>query len=334
MDCCNDFPISCAPKAPGGCCPPHPPCPPRPCPAPTVKGGTSMYIGARYVPIFADPVEWDNDREFEPLMIVVHNGDCYTSKCYVPKGAELPEYPETQNRYWVKTSDYNAQFADLKKTVNDLSNLVNKFQQDNEKFTELINSWNETMNTWTGTMETWAETLKSFTEKVTALEGDLQQEIADRKAADAAEQDSREKADTALGERIDAEQSRAASVEKDLQTQITSNDNDIAALQAHDKEQDKNITDNATNIAANAQELAKHAEHLTELDAQQDAQNGRIAKLEDDTQHLRQDLTEDEAKIAANADHITEVEGQLRRTYLADTEPEKFRTGDLWFDFE
>ena len=100
---CNDFPISCAPHAPGGdCCHPHG-CPPHPhpCPPPPFKGGTSMYIGARYVPIFADPVEWDDEREYEPLTIVTHNGDCYTSKCYVPKGAQLPPYPEGQTKYWV-----------------------------------------------------------------------------------------------------------------------------------------------------------------------------------------------------------------------------------------
>ena len=86
-----------------------------------------MYIGARYVPIFADPVEWDDEREYEPLTIVTHNGDCYTSKCYVPKGAQLPPYPEGQTKYWVKTSDYNGQFADLKKTVLDLSRLAEQF---------------------------------------------------------------------------------------------------------------------------------------------------------------------------------------------------------------
>ena len=51
----------------------------------------------------------------------------------VPKGAPLPPYPEGQTKYWVKTSDYNYQFADLKKTVLDLSRLVEQFQKDNER---------------------------------------------------------------------------------------------------------------------------------------------------------------------------------------------------------
>ena len=232
---CNDFPISCAPHAPGGDCHHHHGCPPHPvCPPPDYKGGTSMYIGARYVPIFADPVEWDNEREYEPLTIVVHNGDMYTSKCYVPKGAALPEYPENQTKYWVRTADYNYQFADLKKTVNDLSRLVEQFQKDNQTFTDLINGWNEQVKQWEAKMDEWQTTVDGVTAAVADLTAKLNEEIdrakaaeqanaaaiaqetTDRKqaiseldaaykAADAAEKEAREAADTALGERIDAE---------------------------------------------------------------------------------------------------------------------------------
>ena len=233
---CNDFPISCAPHAPGGdCCHPHG-CPPHPhpCPPPPFKGGTSMYIGARYVPIFADPVEWDDEREYEPLTIVIHDGNCYTSKCYVPKGAQLPPYPEGQTKYWVKTSDYNYQFADLKKTVLDLSRLVEQFQKDNERFTELISGWNEKVQQWEAKMDEWQTTVDGVTAAVADLTAKLNEEIArakaaeqanaaaiaqettDRqqaisgldaayKAADAAEAQAREAADIALGERIDNE---------------------------------------------------------------------------------------------------------------------------------
>lgn len=232
---CNDFPISCAPHAPGGDCHHHHGCQPHPvCPPPEYKGGTSMYIGARYVPIFADPVEWDNEREYEPLTIVVHNGNMYTSKCYVPKGAPLPESPEIQTKYWVCTADYNYQFADLKQTVLDLSRLVEQFQKDNEHFTELINGWNEKVIQWEKNMTAWGERLDTVESNVADLTASLNAEIArakaaeqanaaaiaqettDRKqaiseldtaykAADAAEAQARETADTALGERIDSE---------------------------------------------------------------------------------------------------------------------------------
>lgn len=275
---CNDFPISCAPHAPGGdCCHPHG-CPPHPCPPPSFKGGTSMYIGARYVPIFADPVEWDNEREYEPLTIVIHDGSCYTSKCYVPKGAQLPPYPEGQTKYWVKTSDYNYQFADLKKTVLDLSRLVEQFQKDNKTFTDLINGWNEKVQQWETEMTAWGERLDAVESRITDLTASLNaeidrakaaeqanaaaiaQETADRKqaiseldaaykAADAAEAQAREEADTALSNRI------------------TANKTDIDALKAEQAIQNTNISKNAKNIADNSAEIAKHAVRLTDLES-------------------------------------------------------------------
>ena len=301
---CNDFPISCAPHAPGGdCCHPHP----HPCPPPPFKGGTSMYIGARYVPIFADPVEWDDEREYEPLTIVTHNGDCYTSKCYVPKGAQLPPYPEGQTKYWVKTSDYNGQFADLKKTVLDLSRLVEKFQKDNKDFTDLINNWNEKVQQWETDMTAWGERLDTVESHVTDLTNSLNAEIdrakaaeqanaaaiaketTDRKqaiseldaaykAADAAEAQAREAGDAANAAAIAQETTdrKQAISELDaaykaadtaLSDRITANKTDIDALKAEQAIQNTNISKNAKNISDNSAEIAKHAARLTSLES-------------------------------------------------------------------
>ena len=30
----------------------------------------TQYIGARYVPLFADPMHWDSTRTYEPLTVV------------------------------------------------------------------------------------------------------------------------------------------------------------------------------------------------------------------------------------------------------------------------
>lgn len=64
----------------------------------------NIYIGNRYVPIFANPVEWDNLREYEPLTIVTYNGTAYTSKQRVPVGTAL-----NNKEYWVVTGNYNQQ---------------------------------------------------------------------------------------------------------------------------------------------------------------------------------------------------------------------------------
>lgn len=63
-----------------------------------------QYIGARYVPLFADPAEWDNQRTYEPLTIVIHNGTSYTSRQYVPAGIDI-----TDTDFWALTGNYNAQ---------------------------------------------------------------------------------------------------------------------------------------------------------------------------------------------------------------------------------
>lgn len=63
-----------------------------------------QYIGARYVPLFADPAEWDNTKTYEPLTIVLHKGNSYTSRQYVPTGIDI-----TNNDYWALTGNYNAQ---------------------------------------------------------------------------------------------------------------------------------------------------------------------------------------------------------------------------------
>ena len=275
---CNDFPISCAPHAPGGdCCHPHG-CPPHPCPPPKYKPGTSMYIGARYVPIFADPVEWDDKREYEPLTIVIHDGSCYTSKCYVPKGAQLPPYPEGQTKYWVKTSDYNYQFADLKKTVLDLSRLVEQFQKDNKEFTDIINGWNEKVQQWENEMTAWGERLDTVESNITDLTASLNAEIDRAKAAEQAnaaaiaqETTDRKQAiselDAAYKAADAAEAQARAEADTALSNRITANKTDIDALKAEQAIQNANISQNAKNIADNAAEIAKHAARLTGLES-------------------------------------------------------------------
>ena len=276
---CNDFPIACAPHAPGGDCCHHPHgCPPHPCPPPNYKSGTSMYIGARYVPIFADPVEWDDEREYEPLTIVTHNGDCYTSKCYVPKGAQLPPYPDGQTKYWVKTSDYNYQFADLKKTVTDLSRLVEQFQKDNEKFTELINGWNEKVIQWEKDMAAWGERLDTVESTVSDLTDSLNAEIARAKAAEQAnaaaiakETTDRQQAISELDAAYKAADATEAQTRSEADTalsnRITANKTDINAIKAEQAIQNTNISNNAKNISDNSAEIAKHAARLTSLES-------------------------------------------------------------------
>lgn len=73
---------------------------------------TTQYIGARYVPLFAEPIEWDKTKQYEPLTIVTHNGNSYTSRQFVPTGIEI-----TNETFWALTGNYNAQIEQYRKEV-------------------------------------------------------------------------------------------------------------------------------------------------------------------------------------------------------------------------
>ena len=82
----------------------------------------TQYIGSRYVPLFADPAEWSSAKTYEPLTIVLHQGNSYTSKQFVPKGIAIDN-----DAYWAETGNYNAQVeqyrSEVMALVDDVSNI-------------------------------------------------------------------------------------------------------------------------------------------------------------------------------------------------------------------
>lgn len=75
-----------------------------------------QYIGSRYVPVFADPIQWSNKNTYEPLTIVLNEGNSYTSRQYVPAGIDIGN-----EDFWALTGNYNAQIEQYRKEVSDLS---------------------------------------------------------------------------------------------------------------------------------------------------------------------------------------------------------------------
>lgn len=322
---CRPFPIDPAPYAPGGechpchpdpCCPPRPP---RPTPPPPPGCGPSMYVGARYVPKFADPIEWDTERGYESLTIVTYKGASYTSKCPVPPGIDIKN-----ERYWALTGAYNAQVEEYKNQVKDLSAQVTGFASDNKEFREKIDQYDKDNAAMKNDVAATVARVDALAERV---------DNADAAISDLQAGQAQTVKDIAALESKDA----------DLQRQITSNDTDISAIQAKDREQDarldaietvndaqaasitqntqniarntQNIQDNAANIAINSKELANHAAQLKDHDAQlavlhtETTDNHQsIERLTSVTDGLRADLTEDEAKIAQNADAIAHIQ--------------------------
>ena len=94
----------------------------------------TQYIGARYVPIFADPAEWTNDRTYEPLTIVMHQGNSFTSKQFVPLGIDI-----TNEDFWAETGNYNAQVEAYRNDVERYHNEFGDFREEIEGDVEDIN---------------------------------------------------------------------------------------------------------------------------------------------------------------------------------------------------
>lgn len=88
-------------------------------PCPTSPG--YEYTGMRYVPVFADPPEWSSANSYEPLEIVIHEGNSYTSKTFVPVGIDI-----SNSAYWALTGNYNAQVEQYRQEVQKFDGRITK----------------------------------------------------------------------------------------------------------------------------------------------------------------------------------------------------------------
>lgn len=141
----------------------------------------TQYIGSRYVPLFADPIEWDTTKSYEPLTIVYYQGNSYTSKQAVPAGVEI-----TNDTYWAITGNYNAQ--------------IEQYRQEVRTFDSRI-----TQNTTNITANTTA----------------ISNEETARETADSAETTARKDADASLAADISAEKTARIAGDNALTAEIS-----------------------------------------------------------------------------------------------------------------
>lgn len=85
----------------------------------------TQYIGARYVPLFSDPLDWDSTKTYEPLTIVYHEGNSYTSRQFVPEGTSI-----TNEAYWALTGNYNAQIEKYRAEIAQYDKRITKNSTD------------------------------------------------------------------------------------------------------------------------------------------------------------------------------------------------------------
>lgn len=126
------------------------------------------YIGARYVPVFATPLEWDSTQTYEPLTVVSYQGNSYTSRQSVPTGIDI-----TNESYWAQTGNYNAQIEAYRSEVlalqssydtmsDDIQALdarLTKDEDTNTKFVVIGDSLS--VSDYVGTTNFWPELVKN-----------------------------------------------------------------------------------------------------------------------------------------------------------------------------
>ena len=78
-----------------------------------------QYVGARYVPKFANPVAWAANTSYEALTIVTFNNASYTSKVQVPPTVGNPA---NNPQYWALTGNYNAQVEQYRQDAETVKN--------------------------------------------------------------------------------------------------------------------------------------------------------------------------------------------------------------------
>lgn len=183
---------------------------------------TTQYIGARYVPLFAEPIEWDKTKQYEPLTIVTHNGNSYTSRQFVPTGIEI-----TNETFWALTGNYNAQIEQYRKEVTAYDGRITTAQDtadDAKASAEAATTAAAEASTAAVNADAAVAAEKTRAE---AKEADIQS-LAETNENGIANLDSQMSATTGseLLTRINNEVSRATNAEKTLQANVNMYSND------------------------------------------------------------------------------------------------------------
>lgn len=115
-----------------------------------IAKGVTQYVGARYVPLFANPAQWSSEREYEPLTIVLYQGNSFTSMQYVPIGIDI-----NNEEFWAETGNYNAQ--------------IELYRQEVREYSKKIATLENTQTQQGETIETLKSTTKNLGNSVNAL---------------------------------------------------------------------------------------------------------------------------------------------------------------------
>lgn len=137
-----------------------------------IAKGVTQYVGARYVPVFANPAQWSSEREYEPLTIVLYQGNSFTSMQYVPIGIDI-----NNEEFWAETGNYNAQVEQYRQEVREYAKKVKTIENTQTQQGETIDALKSTtenlgnsVNALNTKVETQGETINVLDGRVDALD--------------------------------------------------------------------------------------------------------------------------------------------------------------------
>ena len=197
---------------------------------------TSQYIGARYVPLFAEPAQWDKAKQYEPLTIVMNNGNSYTSRQFVPAGIEIDN-----DAFWALTGNYNAQVEQYRQEVTAYDHRITTAQSTADNATAAAASASSAAASAAAEAKKANDGILTETTRATEKEHEIESlvqtnetDIAHLDAQMAAtsasellnritnETSARKAADSALGTRIDTEKSERVAADNAQKNELKS----------------------------------------------------------------------------------------------------------------
>lgn len=147
-----------------------------------IAKGVTQYVGARYVPLFANPAQWSSEREYEPLTIVLYQGNSFTSMQYVPVGINI-----TNEEFWAETGNYNAQIELYRQEVTEYAKKVATLEKTQTQQGETIKNLKSTTENLGNSVNALNTKVENQGKTINALDGRvdvLDTAVDDIKASD------------------------------------------------------------------------------------------------------------------------------------------------------
>lgn len=267
----------------------------------------NLFIGERYIPLFANPVKWDSSRAYEHLTIVMYEGEGYTSRYAVPPGIAIDD-----GKYWVKTFPRSPKIIEIEALIesikSELSNQADEIAYIKEQIKKLgeIDLLEERITEAEQEIEDIKVVDNRQNERLTDLEEDMQRheseydDIKQKVDQNTDDINTIKQEQQEQNHRLDAVEQRNTRQDEildNLEEKDTAQDNRLTAIEQKDTAQD-------TEIAAIKQEQTVQNSDISLIKQEQTIQNTDISNLKTLT-------TEQTKNINQNSTNITRLNETL-----------------------